>query len=71
MEKSFIENLKEAGAYMEDEKEFFDDLEKMNFRYVKDGDYYTNDRINVWFEKYENEYPAIYIATIGKDEEMT
>ena len=71
MEKIFIEKIKEAGAYIEDEKWFFDDLEEMNFRYVEDGDYYTNDYINVWFEKCESEYQIIYIATIGKDTEMT
>ena len=71
MKKSFIEKLKEAGAYIEEEKWFFDDLEEMNFKYVEDGDYYTNDYINVWFEKIESECPIIYITTIGKDTEMT
>ena len=62
MEKNLIKKLMEVGAYDENEKELFNELNKMGFYFKEDMNYFTNEYYNI---RFDDESSTIYINYVN------
>ena len=62
MEKNLVKKLMEVGAYDENEKELFNELNKMGFYFKEDMNYFTNEYYNI---RFDDESSTIYINYVN------